>query len=151
MIEQVGLNVIGVGAALPPRYIRYIRSPAHTGRAIAWPKHNTNHRKSYSGCWENQGRILPSPDRNMCRATPPTTCSLSGPAVIRQNRQIDTVPTLKIVDLLNTQLTLITCTVFRRLSVSFGCLCRNFWVKHSWLHLMQLIDGSLIVLRIAFN
>lgn len=34
-IEQLGLNVIGVGAALPPRYIRCIRSPAHKGRAIA--------------------------------------------------------------------------------------------------------------------
>lgn len=35
MIEQIGLNVVGVCAALPPRYIRYTRSPAHKGRTIA--------------------------------------------------------------------------------------------------------------------
>lgn len=68
-----------------------------------------------------------------CAVPPPNTmCSLSGPAVNRHNRQINTVPTWKMVNLLNIQLTLITFQVFRRLSVSFGCLCRNFWVKHSF-------------------
>lgn len=49
-----------------------------------------------------------------------------GPAVNRHNRQIDTVPTLKIVDLLNIQLALITCPVFRRLSVSMVAFAENF-------------------------
>lgn len=58
-----------------------IRSTAHTGRTMAWPKQKTNRSSRWCGCWQKPERSSTTQDRMMrwvsalsCTCTPVNAC-----------------------------------------------------------------------------